>query len=133
MAKASLSPFIDQSYFSVYAYAGVAAVRERLVADGGIVVWNEDDTFLGVLTPTDVVARSHQLAIDCLRQKPSVYPSQSVREVLRTMLDSGETVLPVMYERGKLAGLVHQRTLVEHLLSERDEGRLSPIDTPPLR
>lgn len=130
MAKAPLSPFIDQSYSSVYAYAGIAAIRAQLVAEGGIVVWNEDESFLGVLTPADVVAQPHHLAIDCLREKPMARPSQSAREILRIMLDCGETVLPVMYDRGKLAGLVHQRALVEHLLGEK-QGKPDPIDIPP--
>ena len=132
MAKAVLSPFIEQSYSSVYAYAGVAAIRARLVAEGGIVVWNEDDSFRGILTLTDVVAQSHHLVIDCLREKPLIRPTQSVREVLRIMLDCRETVLPVVYERGELAGLVHQRTLVEHLLDKsKKKGEVGQIDTPP--
>ena len=131
MAKALLSLFIEQSYSSVYAYAGVAAIRARLVAEGGIVVWNEDDSFLGVLTLTDVVAQPHRLVIDCLREKPLIRPTQSVREVLRIMLDCGETVLPVVYERGELAGLVYQRALVEHLLNKEEESKSQSINTPP--
>lgn len=129
MVEFLLSPFIQQEYFSVYAYAGVDAIRARLTNEGAAVVWNENDTFLGVLTPTDLAVRPSRLVMDCLRKKPVVRLTQSAREVLRTMLDSKETVLPVVYEHGELAGLVHQHTLVEYLLGETGED---PRKTPPL-
>lgn len=126
-----LSLFIDREYSSVYAYAGVAAVRSRLVEEGAIVVWNEDDTFLGVLTPADVVTQPHYLVIDCLRDKPALRPDQSITEALRMMVHHRETVLPVVDSQGKLAGLLHQHALVQHLLEEyRPKKRLSP---PPIR
>ena len=128
-----LSPFIRQEYFSVYAYAGIDAIRVRLIEEGAAVVWNEDDTFLGVLTPDNVAAQPHRLVVDCLRKKPVVRPEQSAQEVLRMMLDHRETVLPVMYERGELAGLVYQRTLVEHLLDQATEKVPKPDRTPPIR
>ena len=118
MPSSPLSPFIDQEYASVYAYAGVAAIKSRLIEQGAIVVLNEDDTFLGVLTPTDVLVRANHLVIDCLRDKPTIQPDQSFEEVLDIMLASRETVLPVVYHHGKLAGLLHQRTLVQHLMKE---------------
>ena len=130
MADALLSPFLDQDYLSVYAYAGVEAIRARLVKEGAIVVWNEDDTFLGILTPADVVVRSHHLVVDCLRHKPIIRSDQSALDALRTLLDSREAVLPVKHPSGEFAGLLHQRTLVEQLLLERP--RSFPT-IPPLR
>lgn len=131
MASLPLSPLIDQEYSSVYAYAGVEAIKARLVEEGAIVVWNEDDTFLGILTPVDVVIHPHRLVIDCMREKAVVRPDQPLREVLRIMLDSNETVLPVVYRRGALAGLLRQNALVEHLLAQPDSAK--PSSTLPIR
>lgn len=130
MADSPLTPFLDQAYTSVYAYAGVEAIRARLVKDGAIVVWNEDDTFLGILTPADVVVRSHRLVVDCLRHKPVVRSDQSVLDALRTLLDSKEVILPVVNADGQFAGLLHQRTLVEQLLLERSPTNSIPTISP---
>ena len=127
MPSSPLSPFIDQAYTSVYAYAGVAAIKPRLVEQKAIVVLDEDDSFLGVLTPVDAFLRSHYLVIDCLRDKPVIHTNQTIAEALDIMLMSQETVLPVFYHRGTLAGLLHQRTLVQHLLEENE--RLSGHNT----
>jgi Mg/Co/Ni transporter MgtE len=132
MADSALASFLDQDYTSVYAYAGVEAVRARLVKEGAIVVWNEDDTYLGVLTPADVVARPHRLVVDCLRHKPFIGADQSVLDALRVLLDSKEVILPVMNPDGRFAGLLHQRTLVERLLLEPpSRGSIPTIE--PLR
>lgn len=132
MADSALTSFLDQDYTSVYAYAGVEAIRARLVKEGAIVVWNEDDTFLGILTPADVVVRSHNLVVDCLRHKPTIHSNQSVLDALRTLLDSKEMILPVMNADGQFVGLLHQRTLVEKLLLERPPTKSIPT-IPPLR
>ncbi len=132
MADPALHSFLDQDYTSVYAYAGVEAIRARLVKEGAIVVWNEDDTFLGILTPSDVVIRSHRLVVDCLRHKPVIRSDESVLDALRTLVDSREVVLPVVSADGQFAGLLHQRTLVEQLLLQRPPQ--DPIPTiQPLR
>lgn len=130
MADPALTPFLDRDYTSVYAYAGVEAIRARLVKEGAIVVWNEDDTFLGILTPADVVVRSHHLVVDCLRHKPIIRSDQSVLDALRTLLDSKEVILPVMNADGQFAGLLHQRTLVEQLLLERPPTKSIPTISP---
>ncbi|MGB3779030.1 MAG: CBS domain-containing protein [Tunicatimonas sp.] len=132
MADPALHSFLDQDYTSVYAYAGVEAIRARLVKEGAIVVWNEDDTFLGILTPADVVIRSHRLVVDCLRHKPVIRSDESVLDALRTLVDSREVVLPVVSADGQFAGLLHQRTLVEQLLLQKPPR--DPIPTiQPLR
>ena len=132
MADPALHFFLDQDYTSVYAYAGVEAIRARLVKEGAIVVWNEDDTFLGILTPADVVVRSHRLVVDCLRHKPVIHFSQTAHEALRTLLDNKEIVLPVVDADGNFAGLLRQSTLVEWLLSSNPSTK-SPPTPPPLR
>ena len=127
MADFPLIPFLDQAYISVYAYAGVEAVRARLVKEGAIVVWNEDDTFLGILTPSDVVIRPHRLVVDCLRHKPVIHSDQSVLDALRILLDSKEMILPVVHADEQFAGLLHQSTLVEQLLLRPPARAISTI------
>ena len=126
----SLTSFVDQTYVSVYAYAGVEALRGRLVKEGAIVVWNEDDTFLGILTPTDVVIRSHRLVVDCLRHKPVLRSDDSVLDALRTLLDSKEAILPVMHPNGQFGGLLRQTTLIEQLLLGPPPAKPLPTITP---
>ena len=130
MADSPLIPFLDQAYTSVYAYAGVEAIRARLVKEGAIVVWNEDDTFLGMLTPADVVIRSHRLVVDCLRHKPTIRSDEPVLDALRILVDSREVVLPVVNADGQFAGLLHQRTLVEHLWLQKPPRDPIPTITP---
>ena len=133
MPSLPLSALVDQKYSSVYAYAGVEAIRSRLAELGAIVILNEDDTFLGVLTPTDVLIRASRLVIDCLRRKPVIYIDQSVEEAVDTMLTNYETVLPVMHRYGKPVGLLHQHTLIEYLLKENRRLAQENSSIPPLR
>lgn len=133
MPSSPLSPLIDQEYSSVYAYAGVAAIKPRLAEQGAIVVLSEDETFLGVLTPTDVLLHAHHLVIDCLRDKPTLYSNQSMEEAAALMVTSGESVLAVVYHHGKLAGLLHQRSLMQHLIKENHRLMEICSTMPPLR
>ena len=118
MPDSSLSSLIDQDYSSVYAYAGVEAIKARLVEQGAIVVLSEDDCFLGVLTPTDVLIRAHHLVIDCLRDKPTIQSDQTITAALDILLTSREPALPVLRDNGQLAGVLHQHRLVRHLAEE---------------
>ncbi len=93
-------------------------------------VWNEDDTFLGILTPADVVIRSHRLVIDCLRHKPVIRSDEPVLDALRTLVDSREAILPVANADGQFVGLLHQRTLVEQLLLKKPPGDPIPTISP---
>ena len=120
MARLPLAPLIDQQYAIVYAYAGVDAIRLRLAKEEAIVVLDEEERFIGLITPRDVVQRGHRLVIDCLQEKPTIHPEHSVSEALHVMIEAREYVLPVVYERGKLAGLLRQRDLIKHLLIEKN-------------
>ena len=117
----SLSSLIDQDYSSVYAYAGVEAIKTRLVEQGVIVVLSEDDRFLGVLTPADVLTRAHHLVIDCLQDKPTIRFDQTIATALDILLASRESALPVLRDDGQLAGVLHQYRLVRHLAEENKQ------------
>ena len=110
--------FVRKDFQTTYPYVGVNSIRELLISHSAIVVLDEDtNEYLGVLTPLDIVQRQHNLVIDCLTNKSILQFECDVEEALETMHKQNTEVLP-LENQNKFEGLVFKNDLVTFLSSK---------------
>lgn len=119
-----ISNFIQKDFQTTQPYVGINSIREKLIRHSAIVVL-EDDTndFLGVLTLPDIVQRQHNLVIDCVTKKPILKFECKVAEALEIMRKQNAEVLPVANEISFFEGLVFKDDLIAFLFSQNAKKR----------
>ena len=103
---------LHSTFTPVTGYDGISAIRENLLANGFLVV-KDENTFKGILTPENIVQAPHNLVIDCVRDRPVVDYDQGIDDILGIMESQGFNVLPV-FKRGEFAGVIQQSDIIEY-------------------
>jgi len=110
--------FVQKNFLTTPSYVGVNLIREKLISHSAIVVLEEDtNNYLGVLTPLDIVQRQHNLVIDCLTKKPMLQFECKVEDALEIMHKQNAEVLPLENQK-KFEGLIFKNDLVTFLSSQ---------------
>lgn len=116
-----ISSFIKRNFQTIQPYAGIHAAKEALIRNGAIVVVDEETNApLGVLTLLDIIQRPHLLVIDCLSKKPTLSLECDVETALQIMHDQQTEVLPV-YREKEFEGLVFKNDIIEFLSAQEIE------------
>ncbi|MCC9136771.1 CBS domain-containing protein [Pontibacter silvestris] len=116
---APISKFIRHSYLTTSQYVGINAIKAELAHSNAIVVLDEDtQAFLGVLTPFDLIQKPHNLVVDCLSDKPVLAPDCKIEEALEVMENVHAEVLPVINNM-ELEGLIYKDDLIRFLSSQK--------------
>jgi len=111
--------FIQKSFQSAQPYEGIRVIEKRLIKHLFLVVI-DDGSFLGVLTPEDLVKSPNRLVIDCLHKKPNVDIDQDIQSVIGLMKESKNSVLPV-FKSDKFIGVVTRSAIADFLTEYQDE------------
>jgi two-component system sensor histidine kinase/response regulator len=111
--------FVQKTFVTVDAYAGIDSVEKRL-RDNSFLVVLDEESFIGILTPIDIIESPHKLVIDCLHEKPRIDCEQDIESVLAVMKESRNYVLPV-FEGNVFIGLVLQTTITDFLFEYHNE------------
>ena len=106
---------VSDSYPIVDAYAGVRDVSNQLLENGFLVVFN-NDKYLGILTPHDVLSRPHKLVIDCLSNNNTRGLNASdVLEVALNRLNQVNTAALPVYDGSRYQGIIRKDSLFDIL------------------
>lgn len=108
----TIQKFVRQHFKKVDAYAGIQQLKQDL-SQGEIFAVLDQGIIIGVLTPYDIAARPHNLVIDCISKKPSVFPHQSVEDVFNTMQQYNADAL-LVYQQNTCIGMVFKKDLSTH-------------------
>ncbi|HUV51070.1 MAG TPA: PAS domain S-box protein [Anaerolineae bacterium] len=100
-------------------YAGIESIEKRL-GDNSFLVVLDGDSFLGILTPSDIIKSPHQLVIDCVHDMPCVDHDQDVELVLMVMKETRDSVLPV-FKGDEFIGVVTSATITDYLSEYHNE------------
>lgn len=110
--------FVQKSFQTTHPYVGVNLIRKKLITHSAIVVFEEENNdYLGVLTPLDIIQRQHNLVIDCLIKKPMLQYDNDIENALETMHKQNAEVLP-LGKQNKFEGLIFKNDLVAYLSSQ---------------
>lgn len=110
---------IQKKFETTDAYAGIGSVEKRL-RDNSFLVVLDEGSFIGILTPFDIIESPHNLVIDCLHEKPRIDCKQDIEFVLKVMKESQNYVLPVFNDNAFI-GVVLQATITDFLFEYRNE------------
>jgi len=69
----------------------------------------------GLLTPADVLAEGHQLAIDCIRPIPVIHEFDSIETALIILNNEKRYVLPVYDKKEKYIGSITYKRIIEEV------------------
>ncbi|PPL02764.1 ATP-binding protein [Parapedobacter indicus] len=119
----NITTLITKQYTTLDAYTGARLAKELLrVQDVVVVVENSKP--IGILTASDLAMKSHQLVIDCLRDRPTANCMDSIDTVLNLMKITGNTVLPVS-SQGSFCGLIKQSDILFHLHANHEQQKIA--------
>lgn len=119
----TITYFVRRDFHTVPAYSGIQSIKSKLLHYTALVVLDEDQNAMGVLTIADVVSRPHNLVVDCLTRKPTLSADLSLEEALSTMDREQMDVLP-MSIAGRFEGLIFRNDLVGFLTRQKHELEL---------
>ena len=118
----NITALITKQYTTLDAYTGASLAKELLRVQD-VVVIVENSKPIGILTASDLAMKSHQLVIDCLRDRPTVNCMDSINTVLNLMKITGNTVLPVSSHQGSFCGLIKQSDILFHLHANHEQQK----------
>lgn len=118
-----INHLVKESFGTTHPYEGVDSIQERL-GDNSFLVVVDSGSFLGIITPSDIIESPHRLVIDCLHDKPRVDMEQDVESVSMLMKASRNSVLPV-FNGDVFIGVVTQTAITDYLFEYRKELELS--------
>lgn len=114
-----LNFFVKHVYPISSPFAGIKSVKDHLIRDGAVVVMGDDpDDPIGVLTSGDILRRAHNLVIDCLSPKLMLSINTSIEAVLEIMFREDREALLVQND-DRFEGIVFKKDLVEFLSSQK--------------
>jgi len=110
---------IQKTFETTDGYDEIDSIEKRLRDNSFLVVLNEG-SFIGILTPSDIIESPHKLLIDCLHNKPRIDCEQDIKLVLKVMKESQNFVLPV-FDGDVFIGIVLQAAITDFFLEYRNE------------
>ncbi len=108
-----ISRLVYRNYHETSPFAAVQAIEEVLLKESFLVVV-DNDSFVGLLRPSDILESPRMLVADCLHRIPVVDASQDVDSVIELMRRTNNSVLPV-FEEKRFVGVIRQVDIAEHL------------------
>lgn len=125
-----VSAYVTRHYERVYRFSSVHACRKALIENEALAVFDEEDnSFVGILTPKDVIERPHVLVADCFKSRTPVEPEWPVSKVIDSMLKQCINVLPVVSAGNNLHGLVYKRDLMKAVLEKKEHLTIALNDS----
>ena len=114
--------YTKQNYSTIDAFCGVAQIKQQLLKESAVVV-TEEDNYSGIITPYDLLLKSHNLVIDCMRPNTTILDGDLEVEMALEIMDSeGANVLPV-FKNNQLMGLVFREDIINHFNYQNKELR----------
>lgn len=90
----SISVYTSKEYATVGPYESLQAAMDDLLQNYFLVVLDEHQSFLGILTIADVLKKPKKIVIDCLSKKDFVHSTEEIDSVLQKFVANRTFVLP---------------------------------------
>jgi len=102
---------------TIYAYTS-AEIARRKISKGqtALIVVDEQDHPLGIVTAKDIFQKPYQLVADCLLEKPALRPGHNIYEAAQILVQRQEEAAPVYSKNGTFLGAILKDNLIEYLL-----------------
>lgn len=108
-----IKEYISGSYPKVTQYEGISSIEERLLENEFLVVVDNEE-YVGILTPWDLIKRPHKIVIDCLTIKEPIMADDTIISVFEKFQRNRCLVLPV-FHGNEFLGIVEKNNLINKL------------------
>lgn len=86
---------LTRTYKSVSPYVSIKSIEDELIKNQFVIITDDDSSFLGLLTLSDVIVNPRNIVIDCVTKKPLIQLNTKIPDVLNTMKEMRCLALPV--------------------------------------
>jgi signal transduction histidine kinase len=114
-----IKEYISYVYQTVNPYVGIHSIEEILIKNEYVVVI-ENDNYIGILTPCDLIKRPHKIVIDCLTEKKHISSNDTLLSVLDKFDNNQCSALPVFHE-DRFVGVIEKHDLINKLKQKINE------------
>jgi predicted transcriptional regulator len=105
---------INKNEIVVSPFTSVESVESRLIFDSYLVI-RDEGKFMGIVTPSDVLANGHNLVIDCCTEKPLINGNEDAEKVMNLMLKRGLFVVPICDDDKEYLGSVQINSMLQQI------------------
>jgi len=105
--------YIDRNYNVARPYDSIAKIENELIKYGYVAVIDEEENFLGLLTPEDIIRKQHNLVIDCLTDFSKIGEEEDLSTALELMHRKNLKFVPVISDKDRLAGIIDGTRIFE--------------------
>jgi CBS domain-containing protein len=109
-----IAELVNKNEIVIHPFVSVASIENELIHNAYLVIKNEN-SFIGLLTPSDVLVNGHNLVIDCYTKKPLINGNMDAESVMNMMFQEGLLVLPVVDDDNKYIGSVQVNTMIKEI------------------
>jgi len=115
-----IDKLITYNYPTVHPFDGINAIGDQLVENKYLAVIDEEKIFYGILTPSDIIKRPHNLVIDCLSKKDSISVDETIIKTLEKLQSNHSKALPV-YHNDTFLGIIEEDIILHTLKNKIHE------------
>jgi len=108
-----IETYIEKEYPKTEPLVGINSIEEELMEKQFFVVMENQNSYLGLLTISDVFERKKKLVADCLTPKPSISPNSTIHQALELMQSAQTPALPVIDSNQQFRGVLSMAKLKE--------------------
>jgi len=112
-----INNYILKTYNTINAYSGTNSLSDEFYEKGYVVVTDENNNFIGILNPVDLIKKPHKLIIDCIEKKEHICINENVVSALKKFRKYNSQVLPVFDDEDKFIGIIEKQDLLDKLKS----------------
>jgi len=105
---------VTQNYVIVHHEAGVASIRDKLFCNQYVVVADDINKYIGLLSLTDLVLKPHNLVVDCLTEKQKLSPDDTISTIVEKFHKCKSPALP-FFENGEFAGVIEKNCVIDQM------------------
>ncbi|MDD2426810.1 MAG: HAMP domain-containing sensor histidine kinase [Eubacteriales bacterium] len=114
-----LIQLIKSEYPKAYTHQSVLSASNLLIDNNYLVIHDESDKYMGILTPIDILIHPHKIIEDCVTDKPSISLHESWYSITDKFYFSKSYALPV-FKSGDFLGIIEKNDFNKKLKSNID-------------
>lgn len=114
-----IKKYISGSYPKVTQYEGIRAIEDQLLENEFLVVIDNEE-YVGILTPSDLIKHPHKIVIDCLTTKEPILADDTIIYAFEKFQRNRCNVLPV-FHGNKFLGIIEKNYLINKLKDKVNE------------
>lgn len=112
--------YYTATYPTINQFKGVCTVQNELSTNRFIVVLDDLNNYVGIVTPCDILERPHKIIADCLIDKPRIDINEEIISLIKRIDIDRFIVLPV-FDNQIFCGIIRKIDIIKALFDKIEE------------